>query len=154
MDNFRIDVTAEGREAFDAAMGLAMHRHNKAVSYAIHPMLGLVLFWHESETSIAGGAETPQFPPDINREAWDRMYKEAQAKIVRVPVQKLPYPMQGKALTEFAWNWLATVERGPQLDHDGDNEEGWRVYCEAWGHVGSSSYAFVAVQPIWAMYGK
>lgn len=155
MDNFRIDVVARGRASFDVAMGLAMFSHGKAEAYAIHPRLGLVLFWSDRETTIADAAETPRFSSDINREAWDRVYKEGQAKVVRVPVQKLPYPMQGKALIEFAWHWLETAaDYGRQPDHDGDNEKGWRVYNEAWGHVGSSVYAFVAVAPVWAMYGK
>ena len=154
MDNFHIDVTAEGREAFNAAMGLAMRPHDKAVAYAIHPTLGLVLFWHDGETAIADRAETPQFSSEINREAWDRLYAEGQAKVVCAPVQKLPYAMQGRALVEFAWHWLLTADYGRQPDHDGSNEEGWRVYNETWGHVGSSHYAFVAIRPVWAMYGK
>jgi hypothetical protein len=154
MDNFHIDVTAAGRAAFDTAMGLAMYSHSKAVAYALHPKLGLVLFWSDHEKEIADRTEMPSFSPHVNRELWDQLYKESCAKVVRVPVQKLPYPMQGKALVEFAWNWLETAERGEQPDHDGENEAGWRVYCEGWGRVGDAQYSFVAIQPVWAMYGK
>lgn len=42
--------------------------------------------------------------------------------------------------------------RGP--DHDGDNGRGFRVYNESWGRVGGDSYAFAAVEPEWAWYGK
>jgi hypothetical protein len=50
--------------------------------------------------------------------------------------------------------WLAEQDFGKQPDHDGDNGKAWRLYNEAWGHVGNDWEAFLAVQPAWAMYGK
>lgn len=154
MDNFNIDVTASGRETFEAAMSLAQFSHNKAVAYAIHPNLGMVFFWHGSDSTIEDNYKSPGFPSDINPEAWQRIYRENRAKIVKVPVQKLPYPMSGKALTEFAWHWLESADFGPKPNIDGSCTKGWRVYNEGWGRVGDSHYSFVAVQPQWAMHGK
>lgn len=58
--------------------------------------------------------------------------------------------------------WLAsdeaiqTIREGwdRDLDHDGCNGPGWRVYCEDWGHVANYSAAICAIKPVWLWYGK
>lgn len=66
-----------------------------------------------------------------------------------------PYEMEVKEVTQFVGGWLAkTKPNYPQPDHDGDNEQGFRIYNEGWGHVGGQWEAFIAITPIWAMYGK
>lgn len=67
---------------------------------------------------------------------------------------KLPFPMTLEQAADFAAGWLEHADYGHEPDHDGDNGKGWRLYCENWGHVDGDSYAFAAVQPVWAMYGK
>ena len=67
---------------------------------------------------------------------------------------KLPYPMDAKALVDFAWNWLQSADYGREPDHDGDNGKGWRIYTEGWGQVKSDWATICAIEPIWAMYGK
>jgi len=37
---------------------------------------------------------------------------------------------------------------------NGDNEKGWRVYCEDWGKIDSDDYAFLAIKPAYIWYGK
>ena len=66
----------------------------------------------------------------------------------------LPFKMTLEQAADFAFGWLQEADYGVQPDHDGDNGLGWRLYCEAWGHVAGDSCAFAAVRPIWAMYGK
>lgn len=39
-------------------------------------------------------------------------------------------------------------------DGDVDNEYGWQVYCESWGHVNNNHYAICGIRPAWAWYGK
>ncbi len=67
----------------------------------------------------------------------------------------LPYGMNPQETCDFAWGWF---ERNKPLDkqpdHDGDNEKGFRVFNESWGHVFGEWEAFIAIKPIWAMYGK
>ena len=127
MDNARLDIINNGEETFRLAMQIAFAQYSKAKWYAVHPKLGFILAWHK---------------PDR---------EELQA-------QPLPYEMSFEQATVFVWGWLksdaASKQRGGQPDHDGDNGAGWRVYNEAWGHVGGDHYSFVAIQPIWAMYGK
>lgn len=66
----------------------------------------------------------------------------------------LPYEMELEATINFAWGWLDKVKYPSQPDHDGDNKSGFCVYNEDWGHVANKWQAFVAIKPIWAMYGK
>lgn len=67
---------------------------------------------------------------------------------------KLPFAMTLEQAADFAAGWLQQADYGDEPDHDGDNGKGWRLYCESWGHVAGDPYAFAAVQPAWAMYGK
>ncbi len=66
----------------------------------------------------------------------------------------LPAPLEAKDAEPFVKAWLSQQNYGPQPDHDGDNGKGWRVYCESWGHVAYNYRAFVAIEPVWLMYGK
>lgn len=66
----------------------------------------------------------------------------------------LPFDMAVEAATDFAWHWLCSAPIGPEPDHDGDNERGFEVGNEAWGHVDNKWRAFVYIKPIWMMYGK
>jgi hypothetical protein len=67
---------------------------------------------------------------------------------------RLPFPMTLEQAADFAAGWLEHADYGGEPDHDGDNGKGWRLYCESWGHVNNDAYAFAAVEPVWAMYGK
>lgn len=69
-------------------------------------------------------------------------------------------------LIEILWEWLQTEEAKSvvfgdwegDVDHDGDNELGWKVYTEDWGKIkdghSSDGYAFAAIKPSYLWYGK
>ena len=67
---------------------------------------------------------------------------------------KLPFPMTLDQAADFASGWLKYADYGDEPDHDGDNDKGWRLYCEDWGHIDRDHCAFAAIEPAWAMYGK
>lgn len=121
MDNFRIDVTAQGDEALDKVFALAFgSRH--AEGYLVTGK-GLIFLWSLSEN--------------------------------RNGAVHLPFKMDARRAADFARGWLEDAANyGTQPDHDGSNGKGWRVYNEEWGHVDGLWGAIVAVEPIWAMYGK
>ena len=50
--------------------------------------------------------------------------------------------------------WMDNLAYGSEPDHDGSNGKSYRIYCEDWGHVDHNHYAFAAIEPRWAMYGK
>ena len=49
--------------------------------------------------------------------------------------------------------WLDNVDYPPEPDHDGHNVRSVRVYNEAWNRIGDFA-TFVAIEPVWLMYGK
>jgi hypothetical protein len=72
-------------------------------------------------------------------------------------------------LIELIWEWLKSDEAKTvtftgawerNVDHDGNNALGWKVYTEDWGHIGeengysSDCYAFAAIKPSYLWYGK
>ena len=67
---------------------------------------------------------------------------------------ELPYEMELGDAINFVWGWLKKTSYPQAPDHDGDNGSGFIVYNEDWGHVKDHWQAFVAIKPIWAMYGK
>lgn len=125
-DNYHFDISSEGRESFERAMGFAFDgrfSETKARGYRVDPVKGLILYW--SVDSARGVGITP-----------------------------LPYEMKQKAATEFVWHWLEEQDYGREPDHDGSNHKGWRVYNEAWNRIGDEWGAFAAIKPEWMMYGK
>ncbi len=120
MDNFKFDMTSEGKERFKIALSL-VHK-NKVIGYRVHKEKGLMLYH------------------------------------VKVDASKdmilFPYEMTIGQASEFAYGWIENYNLGNQPDHDGDNGRGWRVYTESWGKVNGEWQCFVAIQAVWAMYGK
>ena len=80
----------------------------------------------------------------------------------------LPFDMDYKEATEFAWSWLQKLDwdkfdfplSGEDVDHDGDNERGWQVWngVDKWDDEEKDNYpdgrAFVAVRPAYIWLGK
>lgn len=145
MDNFHIDILAEGEKTLAEAIRIAF-RHNapgqRATHWAIieHAFRGIE--WHERD------APGPTRPTMVFY--WsDPSDKRATSTVVELK--------HGEA-TVMIQRWLESLkEKGKwprQPDHDGSNGHGYRVFVEGWGHVHDNHYAIVAVQPTWAMYGK
>lgn len=66
-----------------------------------------------------------------------------------------PTPLGMDRCAEIASDWLEKATYGKQPDHDGDNEKGWLCYRDGWGHIDTFGWqAFIAVKPLWMMYGK
>jgi hypothetical protein len=69
-------------------------------------------------------------------------------------------------LVEELWTWLHSDEAkeitmddwDADVDQDGDNHLGWRLYTEDWGHISINnrldSYSIAAFKPAWLWYGK
>lgn len=139
MDNRLFNVNGHGKEMLAATLHLArvqeggcwdFDKPRKIDGYYVDPQKGLLLLWHVSSSN-------PKH-------------------------QKFIAPMSPEAVTPMVLEWLKTDEAlkipldrwERDADHDGSNSMGWRVYCEDWGHVGSDSYAFVAIKPVFLWHGK
>ena len=66
----------------------------------------------------------------------------------------LPFRAGHEQIAMIAEGWLESIEYPPEPDHDGSNGKGFRIFNEDWGHVDNNEEAFLAVSPVWAMYGK
>lgn len=142
MDNFRIDITAEGQASLLKALEIAF-AHNapgkKVESYHVVKL----------ESKSYNG-----IPESLNGETALvlRWIKEDKPK-VDGPVN-LPFKLDCAGAADFTARWLAEQDYGKEPDHDGSNGKGWRIWTGGWGHVGDDRYAVCAIMPEWAMYGK
>lgn len=74
-------------------------------------------------------------------------------------------PMDANGLTEMLWKWLQDSKQAEEfkiteswdkdIDHDGSNSRGWRLYTEDWGVIGKFSHgSYLAFVPRYNWYGK
>jgi hypothetical protein len=137
MNNRIFNINGRGQKMLADVLDLAMfHQHGcyegntqlTASGYKFSRDKGLILLWH---------ADTPG-------------------------THKFIAPLGAEALATTIMEWLKTEEASSvklgdwemNLDHDGHNSLGWRVYCEDWGHVGGEHYAIAAVKPCYLWHGK
>lgn len=78
-------------------------------------------------------------------------------------INEFPIPLSAEAICPIIKEYLKNKETwenvefedwDKDLDHDGSNGKGWRVYCENWGHIDSESSAFIAIKPAYMWFGK
>ena len=124
MDNKHIELALEGKNTFGLAMQIACSGHSKIVGWSI--------FEDEKKCKCLA------------------LHWVDNKKNVNL----FPYEMNFQQATEFAWGWLEKEPMGRQPDHDGDNGRGFYLFTHSWGMVNSDYTAFIAMKPIWAMYGK
>lgn len=68
---------------------------------------------------------------------------------------KLPYKMDVSETINFVWGWFDKNEpTGNESDTDGHSRKGFHIFNESWGHINDEWQAFVAIEPIWAVFGK
>lgn len=132
-DNRLFNVNGCGDEFLAKVLELAFEqegRNTKCSHYAIHPEKGMILLW----------------------------YNDSSDKTV----QRLPCEMTAKGLVPLISQWLKSEEAEKiamgdwedDIDHDGSNSKGWRVYCEEWGHVANYRGAICAIKPVYLWHGK
>ena len=151
MDNFALNIVAEGQASLALAMQLAF-THNGAGGTATHYSVRESFAgekWPDDKPVLGGQWKCGQEPKPRRLIFFWSKPEDSQADVVA-----LPFKLDADSAADFAHRWLEQVERGRQPDHDGDNGKGWRAYVEGWGHVDESHYAVVAISPAWAMYGK
>lgn len=135
MDNFEIKLVAEDPETLKEALRICF-RHNAPG--------GRITHWIEKD------AQTD--PEWIGASDKRKMLVLLWAK--EEGSHKLPVPLKADGAFELVSRWLEEADYGPEPDHDGDNDKGFCLYCDHWGHVDDLHYAVVGIIPAWAMYGK
>ena len=149
MDNRTIDITSEGNQALKQAVELVWPNApgGKVTHYLIESFRKKTEYFQNDKKEV-----THHFTDLVkDKEGVETLILLWHEEGGAAP---LPFPLDVRGAVEFISNWLRVVDYGRQPSHDGDNEKGWRVFNEAWGHVAHMHYAVLAVQPAWAMYGK
>lgn len=142
MDNFGIDVNAEGQETLLKAIEIVF-AHNapgkRVESYRITKL----------ESDKYNG-----LPKNVDgRTAIILRWAKAEKLSEDGPVN-LPFKLDAKGAADFAQRWLAEQDFGREPDHDGHNKKGWRVITGNLGPGFGDQYAVCAILPWWAAYGK
>ena len=137
MDNRTLDVISEGEEAL--ALALQLVWPNASGGYATA---------YKVASLIQSGPERGLIEKDGGCPTLILLWEEERGTL------PLAYPHDLKEATRFVFGWLRRADYGPEPDHDGHNQKGFRVFNEQWGHVAGYCYAIVGIQPAWAMYGK
>jgi hypothetical protein len=144
MDNKIFNVNGKTKEQLSIAVKLLLLNEygqtQKVTGWYYSKEKGLVLTW-----LIKDGYKATPFT--------DRMGKQTE--------------IDDNELIDILWRWLDTeeaknVECGgwdADSDHDGDNELGWRLYVDEWGHVQETAhsidhYSIAAFKPAYLWYGK
>ena len=129
-DNRIFNVNGTSEEFLGEVLGIALLQSNNRVEgWQKDPKRGVVLYWHaEGQKGV-----TPFLSEPTSKE------------LARMILKSLAEPW-AKDIPMKDWDANA--------DHDGDNELGWRVYCNDWGHIGDNAYAFLCVKPAFLWYGK
>lgn len=147
MDNRIIDVTSQGQEALALAVQLAwMDGFGDKVSH--YKEINLV-----KTVVYVGSSPTNYHYTDLSPAA-DGVPTLILARSYDAGMLPLPYPMSMNEAIPFVYGWLKNANPGPQPDHDGHNEEGWRLFNTNLSGGAECRNALFAVQPVWAMYGK
>jgi hypothetical protein len=142
MDNFGIDIIAEGQETLLKAIEIAFAHNapgNRVESYHVTKLVSDD--YHGLPKSVDG------------RNAIILRWMKAE-KISEDDPVNLPFKLDAKGAADFAQRWLAEQDYGREPDHDGHNKKGWRIITSNWGFVGSDRAAVCAILPWWATYGK
>jgi hypothetical protein len=135
VNNFNIDITAMGD--IGPAMAVAFSEGRYAVGVSIQEV--------SRKPDVTSWGRQPETEPRIVF-YWAEPHKKERYR----PLPKI----DAATAAIMAKQWLDQVEYGPEPDHEGVNQKGWRIYNEIWGHVGGEWAAIVAISPRWAMFGK
>lgn len=129
MDNRLLNINGKSRELLALALNVAFEQFDCSFARAwIETSAGLVILWSDQD---------------------DKSYR-------------FPAPLTHEQVVPIVWQWFQSkkpedftlVKWEENLDHDGDNKIGWRVYVEDWGHVTGISCAICAIKPVYLWYGK
>lgn len=134
-DNFRFDMTGVD---LGLALQVAFSQHRSAMGWQVEAVL------RDEKQAIPGGEWGAN-------QAKERLVLYWAKDNGATPFMS---PLGRDEIRPMIESWLKEADYGAEPDHDGDNEKGCRVYNESWGHVGGQWAAFVAIEPVWLLYGK
>lgn len=165
MDNARFNITGKGQKELEEVLELVFRRefdwpkvHPKQnegygffTGYRLHTHLGFLLHRYAIDHN---DTVTQKFPFEEGKSPRAlggfimNYLGSAAAKVIdpKVPTEGLAYDEYEKYRADFNWD--------KDMDHDGHNSSGWRVYTGPWGQVDGNYRIPYAIRPIFAWHGK
>lgn len=146
MDNILFDIRGD-KTNLEAALSY-LATINEPKCYAIIPTKGLVLFWHKENEKV-----NFEFP-SIGEPGWE------PGKSFKASVEPKKFDIPWR---DFVKSWVTNANPNDfelddwekdQEDSDISTDNGFRMSCSTWGHVGGNHYAYALIKPIFAWYGK
>lgn len=157
-DNTVFNVNGESFEQLQLAVKLLFsttgNKKTKAFKYV--PGYGFVFYWHSDPSDKSKGLKQLMKTMDAEATAlylwaWLQNSPEASAELEKLR-ESDDDDVQNSEEDEEESIRLSSWDN--DIDHDGSNYVGWRLYVEHWGHVNSSPYAIGCVKPVFLWCGK
>lgn len=148
MDNFKIEIVAEGVGALRRGLEIAFAAHSGTakgwgLKHVDHKKK--VPDYEDKAPELLGVSPIPH---DVLVFYWTDPEDKND-------YHEFPTEMDAEGATKIAMDWLNKKGTfGDEPDHDGSNHKGFYLFCNTWGHVLGSHYGMVAIGPAWAMAGK
>lgn len=127
---------------------------------------GLILYWYMDKDIKPIDEIIPDFneisitpPTQLKLDKSLRKYKLALLdneinKRVTIPFDILVHSLWYWFKNFNDWDKLQFENWEYNADHDGSNEQGFRIYTESWGKISDEWYSIGAIKPVYLWYGK
>lgn len=159
MNNFRFNVSGDKQEHLRATLelvGTLIFKYRKFPGidfkgYKLDPVLGMILGIYDHDTK---GFQKFPFGEGKDAQALAAFFynylKTPEAKNL-APVPSVKDAKKESVSDEYE-NFRKDIETDVDIDHDGDNHLGWRVFTGYWGKVKGTEG--IAIRPAYCWYGK
>lgn len=134
--------------------------------YRITPKKGIILYWYIDNDRLI---EKRVKPIEELVEKYDILPKKLRKhKLEKLENKRVTLPID--ILTDTLWSCLNDAQDNiddfemedweENLDHDGSNNKGFRIYVDKWGHIEEDHgmtidhYTSLAIKPIYCWHGK
>lgn len=151
-DNTVFNVNGENLEQLNLAVKLLFSTsgHKKTEAFKYVPGYGLVFYWHSDKSKKLNELVKPMGPEATALYLWEWLQKSPDASIelekLRESDDENNHNDDEESIRLSSWD--------NDIDHDGSNYVGWRLYVEHWGHINSSPYAIGCIKPVFLWCGK
>ena len=154
-DNTVFNVNGEDLEQLKLAVKLLFsttgNRKTEAFKYV--PGYGLIFYWHSPKEDKSEGLKQLMQPMGAEATAlylleWLQKSPEASIELEKLRESEDDDDNKNEEESIRLSSW------DNDIDHDGSNYVGWRLYVEHWGHVNNSPYAIGCIKPVFLWCGK
>lgn len=143
MDNKVFNVNGRTKHQLELAVKCLLtteyDQQTSVCSWSFSKEKGLILYWHTSKDITA--------------------FTDKWGKATSLTIEEVVNMLWEWLESDEAKNFVQTGAWDINMQHDGSNTRGWRLYAEDWGKVnqptgGGISYSICAFIPVYLWYGK